>query len=63
LSAAGPAPETKEQKMNEQTALRHTVEFSEIAGEIRRRLRREKAKLFVSQAIVFLLAVAFIFMI
>jgi hypothetical protein len=49
--------------MNEQAALNQTIEFSEIAGEIRRRLRREKAKLFVSQAIVFLLTVAFIFMI
>ncbi|MFH2107355.1 MAG: hypothetical protein ABII93_01690 [Chrysiogenia bacterium] len=47
--------------MNEHMVLKPTIDLSEIAGEIRRRLRREKAKLFISQAIVFLLTVAFIF--
>jgi len=47
--------------MSNHMALNPTVELSEVAGEIRRRLRREKAKLFISQAIIFLLTVAFIF--
>ncbi len=49
--------------MSNHMALNPTIDLSEVAGEIRRRLRREKAKLFISQAIVFLLTMAFIFLI
>lgn len=49
--------------MSNHIALNPTVDLSEVAGEISRRLRREKAKLFICQAIVFLLTVVFIFMI
>jgi hypothetical protein len=46
--------------MNHHVVWNPTLALSEVADEIRRRLRREKAKLLVFQAIVFLLAVAFI---
>jgi hypothetical protein len=37
-----------------------TLPLSALSGEIRRRLRHEKVKLLISQAIAFLLVAAFI---
>jgi hypothetical protein len=46
--------------MSQQTAENATLALSEVSGEIRRRLRHEKVKLLISQAIAFLLVAAFI---